>query len=52
MDELDERAFLFGIHICPDGELLRRIAWGEINLLCVFSRLKLEQRVRLRGGLL
>ena len=52
MDELEEGAFLFGIHSCPNGELLRRVAGDKIHLLCAFSQLELEGRVLLSGGLL
>ena len=33
MDELDERAFLFGIQVGTDSELLGRIAGHEVNKL-------------------
>jgi hypothetical protein len=33
MDELDERDFLFGIHIRPNGELLGWITRSEFYLL-------------------
>ena len=52
MDELDERAFLFGVQTGPNHELLGRISWGEVNLLGILSQLELEQSVRLCDGLL
>ena len=52
MDELDEHAFLFGMHISPHCELLRWVAKNEIHLLGIISRLKLQQRVLFSVGFL
>ena len=46
-DELDERAFLFGIQIAADAELLRRVTWGKVNKLRLGGRFKLQRRVML-----
>ena len=41
-DELDERAFLFGIQVGTDSELLGRIAGHEVNKLGLSCRLELQ----------
>ena len=41
-DELDERAFLFGIQVGTDSELLGRIAGHEVNKLCLSCRFELQ----------
>src|SRR6187401_1582814 len=46
-DELDERAFLFGIEVSADSELLGRISWHKINLLGLLCRFKLQRRIML-----
>ena len=42
MDELDERAFLFGIQVGTDSELLGRIAGHEVNKLGLSCRFELQ----------
>ena len=49
MDELNERAFLFGIQVSADAELLGWIARNKINHLSVCSRFKLQRRIMLRS---
>ena len=41
-DELDERAFLFGIQVGTDSELLGRIAGHEVNKLGLSCRFELQ----------
>ena len=51
-DELDERAFLFGIKVSADGELFGRISRHKINLLGLLCRFKLQRRIMLGSWLL
>ena len=52
MDELDERAFLFGIQVGTDSELLGRIAGHEVNKLGLSCRFELQIWIMLRSWIL